>query len=141
MGRGGRIPVRRGATLIAAAALAGCPWLDQRALREPDRPVAANDALRVVGGDAARGRALVVEHGCTACHALPGRHGPTAHVGPPLERFARRTNIGGSLPNRPEHLVRFVMNAPREIPGTGMPDLDVGEAEARDIAAYLYTLR
>jgi cytochrome c2 len=133
--------VRAVALLPLAASLAGCPALDLRELREPHRPVRAEDARRVVDGDPARGRALVAEHGCTACHAFPGRRGPTAHVGPPLERFALRTNIGGSLPNRPEQLVRFVMDAPREIPGTGMPDLDVDEPDARHIAAYLYTLR
>jgi hypothetical protein len=126
---------------IGAMLVAGCPALDQQSLREPNRPVSASDALRIVDGDAVRGRALVAEHGCTACHAFPGRRGPLAHVGPPLERFALRTNIGGSLPNRPEQLVRFVMDAPREIPGTGMPDLDVDETDARHIAAYLYTLR
>jgi cytochrome c len=30
---------------------------------------------------------------------------------------------------------------PKEVePGTAMPDLGIGEAEARDIAAYLFTL-
>jgi hypothetical protein len=34
------------------------------------------------------------------------------------------------------------IRAPRVIdPGTAMPDMQVGEAHARDMTAYLYTLR
>lgn len=96
---------------------------------------------RVLGGEPAQGRALLARHACTTCHAIPGERQPAAHVGPPLTHFARRTNIGGSLPNQPEVLVRFLMNAPQELPGTGMPNLALDEAEARHIAALLYTLQ
>lgn len=112
-----------------------------RALGNEASLLPAGATRRVVDGDAARGRALLTTHACTSCHALPGERQPAAHVGPPLTQFARRTNIGGSLPNEPEMLVRFIMNAPQALPGTAMPDLAVDEAEARDIAALLYTLR
>ena len=39
----------------------------------------------------------------------------------------------------PENLIRWVI-APREVdPRTAMPDVGVSPADARDIAAYLYT--
>lgn len=112
-----------------------------RALGNDAPLLPAGAAQRVVDGDPARGRALLARHACTSCHALPGERQPVAHVGPPLTQFARRTNIGGSLPNEPEVLVRFIMDAPQALPGTAMPDLAVDEADARDIAALLYTLR
>ena len=112
-----------------------------RALRNEHAAVAPGTVHRVLRGDPERGRRLLTAHACNTCHMIPGERAPAAHVGPPLTGFARRTNIGGSLPNRPETLVRFIMNAPRELPGTGMPDLQVSEPEARDIAALLYTLR
>lgn len=134
-----------GVTSIAALMplLAGCDggWREIRALGNDAPRAAAAAALRVEGGDAARGRRILATHACPTCHVIPGEHAPAAHVGPPLLHFARRTNIGGSLPNQPGTLVRFLMNAPYELPGTGMPDLQIAEADARDIAAFLYTLR
>lgn len=128
---------------LAVGMLAACGEAGQalrsRANAHPVVPQGA--ALRVVAGDPARGRELLTRHGCTACHAVPGEQSPNAHAGPPLTQFARRTNIGGTLPNHPEQLVRFIMNSPGELPGTGMPNLAVSEDEARHIAALLYTWR
>jgi cytochrome c1 len=94
----------------------------------------------VPGASADRGRAVIAAIGCGACHAIPGVPGPDGTVGPPLDGFARRSLIAGSLPNRPEVLVRFVADAPALLPETGMPDLPLSDQEARDVAAYLYTL-
>lgn len=127
---------------VAAAAvmLAGCERGEGLRSLGNENPTIPLQASRLVqGGEAARARPLLAEHACVTCHAIPGERPPAAYVGPALGQFARRTNIAGSLPNRPETLVRFIMNAPRELPGTGMPDLQVSEAHARDIAALLYT--
>jgi mono/diheme cytochrome c family protein len=90
---------------------------------------------RIIGGDPAKGRQLLREHGCVACHAIPGERSAGGHAGPPLAGFARRTNIAGHLPNQPEPLVRFLIDAPALVPGTGMPNLALREDEARHIAA------
>lgn len=132
-----------GSACAVVIALAGCgDGLRQVQALSNESPVVPTHAVHhVAGGDVQRGRQALSRHACTTCHAIPGESAPAGHVGPPLTQFGRRTNIGGSLPNRPEVLVRFIMNAPRELPGTGMPDLAVSEADARDIAAWLYTLR
>lgn len=128
------------ALLLVAALLPACG--DEFAsLRSSWQPVTREDAREIADADAQRGRVLIVQHGCVSCHEFPRQKAPRAHVGPPLTRFALRTNIGGSLPNQPEQLVRFLMNAPAELPGTGMPDLALDLADARDVAAYLYTLK
>ena len=129
--------------LVLALGLVGCDGgLETiRALGNHQAVVAPEIAHRVVDGNPERGRPLLASHACTTCHLIPGERAPAAHVGPPLVQFARRTNIGGSLPNQPDMLVRFIMNAPQTLPGTGMPNLEINEAEARDIAALLYTLR
>jgi cytochrome c1 len=62
-------------------------------------------------------------------------------VGPPLTSFARRTYIAGEVPNTLEYLVRWIEMPQAIEPGTAMPNLGVTEDQARDIAAYLYTLR
>ncbi|HEX2824838.1 MAG TPA: c-type cytochrome [Burkholderiales bacterium] len=93
----------------------------------------------VAGGDEARGRVYIERYGCASCHSgLPGAQGT---VGPPLERIAHRAYLGGVLPNTPENMAAWVSRPQRYAPGTAMPDLGISEAEARDIAAYLYTLR
>ena len=66
--------------------------------------------------------------------------GSSPQVGPPLAGLAARRLIAGRLPNTPENMVRW-LRQPRAVdPLTAMPDLEVTEADARDIAAYLGTL-
>lgn len=117
-----------GATLLALA-LASCG--------ETDVPA----DQRVTGGDAALGRRLVAERGCAACHLVPGGPGLHGHVGPSLAGFAARGYIAGILPNTPENLVRWLRDPPQVAPRTAMPELGLGEQEARHIAAFLVTLR
>ena len=95
----------------------------------------------VAGGDAERGRTALDGFGCGTCHVIPGVRGAVGAVGPPLSGFAQRAYIAGQLPNQPENLLRWVQDPQEVEPGTAMPDLGVGPAVARDMAAYLYTLR
>jgi cytochrome c2 len=95
----------------------------------------------VYGGDPERGARSMVEHGCGACHTIPGVTGANGSVGPRLEGFADRAYVAGVLPNEPGGLVRWIVDPPAHSPMTAMPDLGVTEAEARDMAAYLYDLR
>ncbi|MNW10173.1 hypothetical protein D3C71_2073330 [compost metagenome] len=48
--------------------------------------------------------------------------------------------IAGRLPNQPDMMTQFVRDAPSLLPDTGMPAMPLTEAEARDVAAYLYSL-
>jgi cytochrome c1 len=63
------------------------------------------------------------------------------NVGPPLARIGDRTYIAGMLRNTPANVVRWIREPQAVIPGNAMPNMGVSEADARDIAAYLYTLR
>lgn len=129
--------------LVLAAAGSACSEGRERisAMGNDARLLPAGATRHVADGDARQGRILLQEHACNTCHMVPGQRQPAAHVGPPLIHFAKRTNIGGSVPNEPEYLVRFIMNAPQVLPGTSMPDLSVSEVDARHIAAFLYTLQ
>jgi mono/diheme cytochrome c family protein len=95
----------------------------------------------VDSGDPRRGKMAIRQYACTTCHLVPGIVGPHAPVGPPLERIATREYIAGMLPNTAENMLRW-LKRPQEVnPRTAMPDLGVTERDARDMAAYLYTLR
>lgn len=97
--------------------------------------------LHVPGGDAERGRAAIQRYGCAACHTIPGISGQAANVGPPLSHMAERAYVAGLLPNTPQQLMRWLRNPPEVDPRTAMPNLGISDAEAADIAAYLYSAK
>ncbi len=96
--------------------------------------------LRLSDADPQRGRATIRAHGCGACHVIPGVEGAVAWVGPPLTEWARRGYVAGRLPNAPENLVTWLRDPQAVSPGSAMPNLGLTEREARDAAAYLFTL-
>jgi cytochrome c2 len=99
------------------------------------------EAAQLTGGDPDRGVGVIGRYGCGACHTIPGIRGANAAIGPPLTRVGSRTYLAGQVLNTPGNMVRWIQH-PRDIEhGTAMPDLGVTENDARDIAAYLYTLR
>jgi cytochrome c len=98
-------------------------------------------ARELTGGDAERGRALVQQYGCGACHEINGVSGANGMVGPPLSNIGNRTYLAGQLPNNSDNMIRWIREPQKVEPGTAMPNLNVSEKDARDIAAFLYTLR
>jgi len=93
----------------------------------------------VTGGNPQHGRQLVRATGCTGCHEIPHVSGANGTVGPPLNSLARRVYIGVAL-NTPENLIRWLRD-PRSIdPMAAMPNVGLSEQDARDVAAFLYTL-
>lgn len=100
----------------------------------------SGESRPALGGDPANGRLLIRQFGCGKCHEVPGVADARGNQGPSLERIARRVYLAGRLPNRPENMVHWIRNPQGVDPATLMPDLQVSEAHARDIVAYLYTL-
>ena len=131
---------RSGAARRAGAAFAILGAIAASACASRGPPGARAPSVR--DGNATRGAALVASGagGCTACHAIPDMRAPGGVVGPPLTGIAGRAFIAGQLPNKPDVLVAFLQDPPALVPATGMPDVRLSLDEARDIAAYLYTL-
>jgi putative membrane protein len=98
-------------------------------------------AINLTSGDIARGKDRIYAHGCASCHTIPGVRGADGLVGPPLVHIANRPYLGGVVRNTPNNMMRWIANAPAVDPQTAMPNLKLDEKDARDIAAYLYTLR
>ena len=96
-------------------------------------------AATVVQGDPRRGEAMFIQYGCGSCHALKNVRTATGMVGPPLDGIALRVIIGGHLSNTPTNMEKWIRDPEHVAPGTAMPDLNVGEEDARDITAFLYT--
>jgi cytochrome c2 len=91
------------------------------------------------GGDARRGEAMFIQYGCGSCHSIRNVRAATGAVGPPLDGIALRTIIAGRLANTPANMEHWISDPQHVSPGTAMPDLGVGEKDARDITAFLYT--
>jgi cytochrome c1 len=127
------------ALAVAAGVLTAAvgAWPDLRRLVVSDR---WSRAATVTGGDPARGRELVLAYGCGYCHLVPGLHQARGLVGPSLEHMASRVYVAGMVPNTPRALERWLRDPPTLAPGTAMPNLGVTPRDARDLAAFLYTL-
>jgi cbb3-type cytochrome oxidase cytochrome c subunit len=88
-------------------------------------------------GDATRGKWVVDNRGCKACHVVgasdkgEGRHG--AHFGPELNQ------VGSKL--TPAWLYAWIKDPKSVWPDTKMPSLRLSDQEAADAAAYLATLK
>ena len=119
------MPPARPATasaLAAAALLAGAP-------------TAAQDTAGVE-----RGRALLAQYQCGACHTIPGVPSSRGQVAQPLHAWRHRSYIAGRLPNRAELLARWIADPQAMVPGTTMPSMGVSPEDAKAMAAYLFTL-
>lgn len=127
-GEARRAPPHRLLCALAGLALAAC-----------DGPPSRTPTLR--DADVARGRQLVVDMGCAACHRFPDVAWPRGGLGPALDGFGRQGLIAGQLPNQPGPLMQFIRNAPAQRPGTAMPAIPMTDQDARDVAAYLLQLQ
>jgi cytochrome c2 len=112
--------------ILLAAALAAC-----------DSKPPASEPL--TGGNPQAGKTLIESFGCAACHQIKGIAHADSQVGPSLKEIRKSGYIAGQLPNSADKLMKWIEH-PRAIhPQTAMPELGVTPAQARDIAAYLYS--
>ena len=118
--------------LLLALACAGCSASGDRLSME--------QAAQLTGGNPRLGPAKMRSYGCATCHTVPGVVGADSRVGPPLAGIAGRMYIAGVLTNTPQHLVEWIRDPQKADSLTAMPNTGVTERDARDIAAYLYTL-
>lgn len=93
------------------------------------------------GGSVHHGRSVIADYKCGTCHTIPGIAGAHGVFGPPLNMMARRSYIAGNFPNTPDNLTHWVMAPTSMKPRTAMPDLGLSQQQARDVTAYLETLR
>lgn len=68
--------------------------------------------------------------------------GAPGYVGPPLASYGKKVYVAGKFPNTVDVLVAWILDAPSLAPQTAMPaTAGMSEAQAHDVAAYLYSLR
>ena len=109
--------------------------------RVPAKAVLPPDEPYAVQPDPERGRLALHQYACVSCHEIPYMVGPEARLGPTLHGIGSRLMLGGVIPNSPENMALWLRSPQALDPGTAMPDLGVTARDARDMAAYLATLR
>jgi cytochrome c2 len=129
-----RLAVVIGLALLTAGAAAGVVYETAN-----ERSQLRAHAAAATGGDPSRGEAMFIQYGCGSCHGAKHVRKASGAVGPPLDGMPVRAVIAGKLANSPDNLQAWIRNPQRISPGTAMPDLNVGQRDARDITAFLYT--
>lgn len=97
-------------------------------------------AENLTRGSVDRAVTLMSGNGCGGCHQIPGVPGAAGDVGPPLAGISRRAYLGGAIANSPDNLASWIRDARSIDPHSAMPTTAITQQDARDIAAYLYTL-
>ena len=92
-------------------------------------------------GDIDAGKSAITTYGCGACHEIPGIVNARGLVGPPLDKMGRRVYIAGLLRNTPENMVAWLLDPQKVVPGNAMPVLGLTDEQARNVAAYLASLK
>jgi cytochrome c2 len=115
---------------LVVAAAATLAWSSQQ---QADRV-----ARTITGGDPERAAEIMRRYGCGGCHTIPGIPGADGQVGPQLSDLLHRVYVGGVATNSPDHLIEWIVDPQKLSPRSAMPATGISEAEARDVAAYLY---
>ena len=148
-----------GAVYIAAGAVLFMEWMraDERTIRIAERAGMLAVVICMFGAactksdpptqysiansDPSRGRVAIERFGCGSCHDIPGIRDANGMVGPPLTHWSQRRTIAGVMENTPDHLITWITMPQAVEPGNAMPNMGITDGEARDIAAYLYSIR
>ena len=120
----------------------------------PPPSPAAKDTVRRTSAGASVGRAaaqepavgegqkLFLAKGCAGCHSLVALNAPKGMLGPNLANIGARSWIAaGTLENTDENLAYWIREPQLVKQGVLMPRLGLNENEAKEIAAYLRTIR
>jgi cytochrome c2 len=117
--------------IAASAAAAAVAWQSQHRAQKV--------AVAMVGGDPRRAPDLIRRYGCAGCHTIPGIPGGDGQVGGPLADIRQRVYVGGVVTNSPDNLIQWIVAPQTYSPRSAMPATGISEAEARDVATYLYS--
>jgi mono/diheme cytochrome c family protein len=110
------------------------------ALRASVNPSDCEPATEPAPYSEERAKITLRQYSCDTCHIIEGVVGPVSYAGPVLVDWSKRKYIAGAVPNTHENLVSWIRDPQTMSPGTLMPDLDVAEAHAREMATYLMRL-
>jgi cytochrome c oxidase subunit II len=93
------------------------------------------------GEAASEGEVALVSQACAGCHTVRGTPAQGT-VGPDLTDFGERTTIGArTVPNTPENLAKWIVDAQEMKPGALMPPMPLSNRDVANIVTYLEGLK
>ena len=104
-------------------------WERQQLSAPPSTPAPGFTASEV-----SRGAKLYAQYACSSCHST-GIAPDLTHVG------SRSIIAAGAISNTPAHMEQWLLNPDSIKPGVHMPNFQFTNAQARDLTAYLESLR
>jgi cytochrome c oxidase subunit II len=114
-------------------------YVDSRA--DFDHWIEAQRRPAVEDAAVAGGRRVFEATACVNCHAVSGI-GADGRFGPDLTHFMSRDTIAsGAVPNTSEKLRLWLRNPEAIKPGSGMPAMNLSDADVNAVASYLESLR
>lgn len=120
-------------------------WQRQQ-LRQPVSPRTLQPAAGYTSSEVRAGASLFTYYACASCHYLRGVNGtgtqPSVDYAPNLTHIGSRSLLAaGAVSNTPAHMEQWLLNPDTVKPGVHMPNFQLSEAQARDLSAYLESLR
>jgi cytochrome c oxidase subunit II len=93
------------------------------------------------GEAASEGEVALVSQACAGCHTIRGTPA-RGTVGPDLTDFGERTTIGArTVPNTPQNLAKWIVDAQEMKPGALMPPMPMSDRDVTNIITYLEGLK
>ncbi len=120
-------------------------WQQQQ-LRQPAPPQSQRPAMGYTSSEVTSGAKLFTYYACQSCHYVRGVNGtstqPTIDYGPNLTHVGSRSIIAaGAVTNTAAHMEQWLINPDSIKEGVHMPNFQLSETQARDLSAYLESLR
>ncbi|HVS33798.1 MAG TPA: c-type cytochrome [Thermoanaerobaculia bacterium] len=108
--------------------------------KQSEKPATSTAPPAASVGDSARGKELMNTFACSGCHVIPGiEMGGT--LGPSLEGWANKPAINRKFPNTADNMIQWLQNPQSMDPQTTMPGVGANPIDARDMTAFLFTLK
>jgi cytochrome c1 len=128
----GKVLITLGAIALIGAMSIGAATVYREQKKQKDQAIAKT------GGNPDKAILAIMRYGCAACHQIPDAQVPGGLAASPLSGIKDRVYLGGIVYNTPDNLIRWIVNPKQFDPKTGMPVTGITDAQARDVAAYLY---
>jgi cytochrome c2 len=125
------------AAIVGGLALLACAGA-AAGMRHAEQSRNLTIARALLHGDPRKAPALIRRYGCGGCHTISAVQGADGKVAPPLDHLRQRVFIGGTVRNTPDNLMRWIVSPRSLSPDTAMPASGITQAEARDLATFLY---
>ncbi len=131
---------------VVAEPLATFQAWERRELRPAPAAQSLTPAAGFTSKEVAAGARLFQSFSCQGCHYIQGVTGkstrPTVDYAPDLTHMGSRSIIGGGVvPNTPYFMEQWLLDPDKIKPGVHMPNFQLSTPQARDLTAYLESLR